>query len=716
MSDVFDIEYKEFQNAFLKYKDQRIILYGIGRRTATLISHNQCFDFVGLMDRDSDNLGKKMYGLPIISLEQAEKQGDIIIINAPRTYWKIIYKRISNSKIPVYFFNGEAAKIETVKFSNDIPYWKENWENFGKKIDVYKIILFDIFDVLLTKRILNWEDIYDLININLHNEGILNEQYNLTEMRNKALKNMNSIVANFDSLYIEIQKIYSLSNQMIEQMKKMEIKIVKKIIKPRYKMVDKYKKMLKDDKDIFLISDGYYVKEIVGEILNECGITVPLERIISFAEFERMKKDKELSKDLSGEYQNPKHYIYITSNCLEKNKRLGIDIFFIMSTNDMLQNSSLNEIFNKVCDIEDSLIIGIIISKLFNDPFILGENCGEVYFNSCFDWGFCVWGNIVFTFIQWLIKKSKENEIKRFLFLARDGYLLKEDYDFYRSLANEIDFPESEYLYTSRRIAFVSTINSKEDYESWCAFPYNGLFGEYLKDRFFTSPNKNDMNANVLIQLPDDMKKVRTYILPYKKEIANELDGEKRNYIDYLKKIDITDKDAVVDTGYYGNIQDRLNRILGQKLQGLYFTCFLDKSNECSKNNIMIPCFQAEADLCAKNSKLREKTQLVESMFTAPYGMIVKVDECGEGVSAPSGKNQENFSSRLEVNEGVKEFINEVFKIKNLLSPSAFSNKGVFADKIYGMILESSELEEKISSCFMWDDNLVQRRENSIFL
>ena len=105
-------EIEEFKIHFSKFKDKKIVLYGIGRYTATLVPVLKDFNFIGLMDRDSENIGKSMYGLPIFSIETAERNADMIIINTAQTYWKVIYKRICQLSIPVYYLNGEIASIE----------------------------------------------------------------------------------------------------------------------------------------------------------------------------------------------------------------------------------------------------------------------------------------------------------------------------------------------------------------------------------------------------------------------------------------------------------------------------------------------------------------------------------------------------------------------------------------------------------------------------
>ena len=52
-------EEKTFRNNFGKFKDKKIVLYGIGRFTATLLPCVTDFKIIGLMDRDNANIGKK---------------------------------------------------------------------------------------------------------------------------------------------------------------------------------------------------------------------------------------------------------------------------------------------------------------------------------------------------------------------------------------------------------------------------------------------------------------------------------------------------------------------------------------------------------------------------------------------------------------------------------------------------------------------------------
>ena len=103
----YKVEIDAFKTKFNNYKEKRIVLYGIGRRTATLLPGIKDWNIVGLMDKNPDNVGKIIFGYPIIDVIVAEKTADLIIINAPQAYWEVIYARICNVGIPVYYIDGK---------------------------------------------------------------------------------------------------------------------------------------------------------------------------------------------------------------------------------------------------------------------------------------------------------------------------------------------------------------------------------------------------------------------------------------------------------------------------------------------------------------------------------------------------------------------------------------------------------------------------------
>lgn len=94
MEHKYATEIEEFHRNFDRFKGQKIVLYGIGRMTATLLENVKDHSFIGLMDKDADNIGKTYFGLPVLSPEEARNQADLIMINTSGTYWNVIYRRI----------------------------------------------------------------------------------------------------------------------------------------------------------------------------------------------------------------------------------------------------------------------------------------------------------------------------------------------------------------------------------------------------------------------------------------------------------------------------------------------------------------------------------------------------------------------------------------------------------------------------------------------
>lgn len=111
--DRIKTEVERFHKCFSFATEKRIALYGAGEYTKRLISYGTLFNIVGLIDSDPKKIGMRIEDIPVISLDEAEKKADCIIINTGEQYWASIEHRLENCKVPVYLRNGE--KINTLK-------------------------------------------------------------------------------------------------------------------------------------------------------------------------------------------------------------------------------------------------------------------------------------------------------------------------------------------------------------------------------------------------------------------------------------------------------------------------------------------------------------------------------------------------------------------------------------------------------------------------
>ena len=116
----------EFDKAFHKYKEKKMVLYGIGLRTAMVMPVIKGkYNVIGLMDKEKENIGQLYYGLPILSIEDVENSAEMVIINTAESYWGTIYNRICEMNIPIYFANGRKAE-KSIKQNKDLDYWNDS--------------------------------------------------------------------------------------------------------------------------------------------------------------------------------------------------------------------------------------------------------------------------------------------------------------------------------------------------------------------------------------------------------------------------------------------------------------------------------------------------------------------------------------------------------------------------------------------------------------
>lgn len=202
---------------------------------------------------------------------------------------------------------------------------------------------------------------------------------------------------------------------------------------------------------------------------------------------------------------------------------------------------------------------------------------------------------------------------------------------------------------------------------------------------------------------------------PYEPLLKSEIIKERKNYRTYLENICGIQKCAIIDTGYMGNIQNSIMKLLGRTVNGYYFYANLSEENPICKNIRMKACFQREDDKSAAKSKIYGRLHLIESFFTAPHGMVKYVNDLGKVIFNDTGKNQHYFKDREIMNEGAKEFIYDYLTIcKKAKIKKAYCNP-LFVDELFGRMMDNYKFSEEIKEIFYREDSFLRKEEVKIF-
>lgn len=717
MSDTktkFDYEIEAFEAAFEDKKEFRIAIYGTGRMTATLLERLKGFHIIGLLDRDSSTIGQEMYGLRLISREEAEKNADIIVINTSETYWGTIYKRIQNWKIPIYFRNGVRASKGFLHENEDNPYWGKNYTELEKKIEQYEVISFDVFDTLVMRKVYFSTDIFHIVEKKLRSE--LGENFPFFEIRKKAASVCDN--ATIDEIYEEIEKNQNWDCELTEKVKQCEIDVEKQFVVPRRDMVRLYNS-IKSAKEVYFISDMYLSKNILVDILGKCGIIIPRDKIIVSCDYKRSKEDGSLWKYYEENLIGGRKALHIGDN--EKTdgelpKRYGIDSYVIWSADQILQESSIRDIASEVNTLYASIVVGMISARLLNSPFALQRTCGKIYFEEERAAGFCLLGNMMYVFCSWLFSQAKDSQIKKLAFFSREGYLLTKLFNFYCELAGEEKKPEVVYMEISRRVVLATTIYDEQDILEVAGFPYVGSIRDFLYDRFGVSKEDEGLCEEDCAEINGSKQNLQEVVKQYKADILSEADRERKNYLAYVKAIGLTSDFAIVDSQLYGTTQYYLGKLLGEKLKGYYFCVCKDKTNRYLGRNIMESCFPGKKELDGKDSSIYKNAAFIEAFFTSPEGMLECIEDNGSKRYAKKKRNQLNFEIRFDMLEGIQDFISETIFLCKEYCVAVTQEDIYFTDNMLGIFMNNGfEPTEKMKKSFFYDNGILGKKEVPIW-
>lgn len=687
----FEIEADEFRKAFADKKDKKIAIYGIGRFTATLVELVKDFNFFGLLDRDESLVGTQIYGLPVISKEQALEECDLIVINTQSTYWNVIYERIKDWNIPVYYRNGErAVPVENKQLSNN-PYWKSSLD-LKEAIKKYDIISFDIFDTLLMRKVFFEIDVFRLAERRI--DKILGCKSNFTEIRKKCAASL--IEPSINEIYEQYQRITNTPKEIIEKIKAIEIQTDIQLFSERKEVINLLKACIKQ-KEVYLISDMYYTADIIQGLLLNFGVNIDKKHIIVSCEVKKNKADGSLWSYYKENYVKKHTALHIGDNLksdVENPKKYLIDTYYTMNAKGMLENSSISKIAPKIDTLYASLTMGIICNRLFNNPFALNETFGIVKFRTEIDTGFILFGAICHCFFTWLFNESKRLCIGNLLFFSREGYFLTRLAKFYQQNFNLKK--KIIYLEISRRAIMSASTRTRDDIKQIVDFPYKGTTAEFLLNRF-NIKKTCDLKPNEAAEI-------------YEKEILRKTALERKSYLKYFfSKVGQKEKFAVIDSWFYGNTQYFLGKLLEKRLQGFYFCVDNQATNVCATFQNMLGCF-------SPNSELYKHALFVESFFTSPKGMLLYIDELGIKHYGKKMSNQRNFTIRNQMYKGIKQFIGEMIFFQKEFDLEINENDRFFSDALFGVLMDNGfKPSERMKKSFFYDNGLASKMESPVW-
>lgn len=494
---------------------------------------------------------------------------------------------------------------------------------------------FDIFDTLITRCTSNPQDIFFLAGKKL---GLpQNDLGHFVSCRVNAERHVRETATceevTLDDIVIQMHRQYDIFS--VNELREAEVSAEYDMTIPRLEGINLFYSALERGEDVVLISDMYLPRDVVIALLDRNGISGYRKLYLS--------SEIKLTKSSGNMYRHVLRDLRIDASTLT---HFGDNKF-----SDVLIPRKMGI---RVCPQSGHGLPLFLPNKKIKDQYDVFQTVTYSLMkanntsNEAWKLGFRYFGPLLFGFCHWLHQLKIEHDINKLFFLSRDGLIIKRAY--------EILFPEEDtrYMYASRRSTIVPTYWMTSDVREWLntmSLPYYVSPSNIVRrlgvdpecDRY--SNYAKDCGLNLFDDYRvDDLlnnKKIFQFLNLIRSDVISNSMSEFEAYSEYLKQnISTGDKCALVDVGWYGNMQASLTRVLKEsgvvaRVIGAY-TALRPEGKIKNELEMYGYLFDGSSEGDSRLSSCEDMyNPLYESFFMASHGSVKRFMRSSNGVACP---------------------------------------------------------------------------------
>lgn len=563
-------------------------------------------------------------------------------------------------------------------------------EMLFSQIDEHTVISFDIFDTLLSRKVLIAEDVFDLVSKRAEREGM--RLHDFRAIRSKAQEELGLTNPDIYEIYDNFQKLTNVADIVKERLIQLEFEAELDVLISRDVMVEAYRYAYEQGKKIYLVSDMYWPGTMLEKILKQFQITLYKDLIIS-CDYKQLKLQGLFQKLLEKESNEcilhiGDHKVY-DGICA---KKFGIDTFLICTSWELMRLSAWSELLIKKPDnVNDRSLLGLSISAMFNNPFALSNN-NLPKLDASYFLGYILFAPIVTTFMHWFLNQVKNKGYNAVLFAARDGFLIQKLYKKAVEILKWYDMPPGIYFQTSRKAAVTSDMANEAVINMLIGMRgimppekvLSQLFGLDKAD-IMPFPEGEDWDLEIY-----------NYVWKHKDQIFQKSADMRRNYFKYMGNLElkIGGKYVFYDFVSSGTCQKALNKMAPFDLQGLYFGW---NSQENKRDFFIDALFDNDDSFFIRYYKM------LEMFMTSDMPSLDSIDKYGQPVFTEELRTNEEIERVNAIQSAISDYFEDY--MKNLyIADEEMDIK--WADKILNCILKTdiSNLKYNLYDLELTDD------------
>lgn len=509
------------------------------------------------------------------------------------------------------------------------------------RIDKYEYISFDLYDTLIFRIVAHPADIFKYVEIAYKKKyGEESSIHGFASSRKRAeefLRQHSDREVRLDDIYNKF--LHISESKIIERYKNLEIEIEFAFSMVNREMIAFYNFCIEQRKKIIITSDMYLPKEIMKALLEKKGINGYDKIYVSSENGDRKANGTLYNYIVNDLGIAPNKILHIGDNFKSdfvKAKEKGLRAFLYRS--------------NVATGITYPLDRFLTISGGRNNKeYNLGYNC---------------LGPMLYGFVDWLYNEVESDGCEKIFFFSRDGYVMQKAYSL-------LTGKKATYFYTSRRALQVAAIWIDPRYEIVMKSMFlkrQNTITSIIK-KWGLEPEECEKvvarhgfsrSDEVAKEFIEKNERLHALFEELKEKIINNSKEECRCLKRYLIEQGFHGRVTIVDIGWYGNMQNALEKIvkalgIDVEIKGYYLGIVPTASNQ---NRYFMKGY-----LFAKNkneglySKERYFGSLFEMLFMAPHGSIKKYADKGIEMYDFTAKEADTFLISSSIQEAALEFV-----------------------------------------------------------
>ena len=498
-------------------------------------------------------------------------------------------------------------------------------------------VSFDVFDTLVSRKLLVPEDLFELLEMRLKEKGCAAEGF--AAARRKA---QNAAPARtIGQIYQTVRGILHWTEEDTAKAREAEFELEKELLYRREDAVSLMEFARDAGKTVFLTSDMYYSGAEIADLLAHLGISGRDKILVSCdAGKEKLSGLFEVLKESAG---TGKTVVHLDDNPLlqEACEKEGIRFVHFPSVSQLAAGEGWSDCFRMCRGLAERCLLGLTLANL--ESIRTGQ--GQEYRRQAFAAG--VIGPLLTGYLTWLTGQLAWQSFDAVLFFARDGWLVKRCYDLIAG-STGTELPKSVYFYTSRHAAHFLKASEPESIRGIIRQAEgNGLDGPgILRNVYGLEPGEllpaedgEDTSEYIFRHLPVLRAKER-----------NAADGWKRR----LGKLGLEGfkKCAVSDLFASGSTQKYLQEVVPFSMEGFYLGNYKAEPE---------PGCRISYYLQGENDTLIRNYIEVEACFTSPEPSVDSIDENGDVVFAEEWRDSISIEETGRIQDLAAEAVREFF-------------------------------------------------------